>query len=195
MPIYLENLGNGTLGARARRNMSWPKVAIFPDGGKMDVADLSEAREAMGAGARVVEKAAARGRGASTERARVSTSTPARGSGTKEKKAAKKEYAFVPREPGSPVSYMQGKTIGCSIGGMSAYCTPLEGESHAAALTRMGLDFNKANAVIDELIRLDIARVYPGRKPNEPEALQSQAILTQLGGVACGVRKNPRHRF
>lgn len=192
MPIYLENLGNGTLGARARRNMSFRYGPYEVD----TLAELKALQAEFPEYSRAAGKsAAARGRGASTERARVSTSTPARGSGTKEKKAAKKEYAFVPREPGSPVSYMQGKTIGCSIGGMSAYCTPLEGESHAAALTRMGLDFNKANAVIDELIRLDIARVYPGRKPNEPEALQSQAILTQLGGVACGVRKNPRHRF
>lgn len=190
MPIFLERRANNTLGVRARNNMAWPKIAIFPGGGQMDVADFAEAQQAMAAGARVIERTGGTRKGpmkfsASAEGRR--SSEPAR------KAPARKPREFALKEAGEPVSYSQGKVIGCSIGGMEAYCTPMQGESHAEALTRLGLDYNKAHAVLNALTEAGLKRPFPGLKPTEPDAIRAQQILTEIGGITCRIQRNPRH--
>ena len=85
------------------------------------------------------------------------------------------------------VSYRQGLTIGCSIGGMEAYCKPQPNESHAQALTRGGLTRGKASMVIQALIDAGVAQSFYGRDPRSPEARKAQKILTEVGGFTCRI--------
>ena len=86
------------------------------------------------------------------------------------------------------------RAIGFSIGGFGAgYCQPRPQESHLSALMRMGLDYNKAGAVLDAMSAAGVLRAIPGRKPFEPEARVAQRILAEVGGISCAVM-NPRRR-
>lgn len=87
--------------------------------------------------------------------------------------------------PDAAVQYWQGRQIGCSIGGMAAYCRPRENESHAEALTRGGLTQNRALEVVKMLKDEGIMTTYFGRDPNSPEARRAQQILAEVGEFVC----------
>jgi hypothetical protein len=89
------------------------------------------------------------------------------------------------KDEAAEVTYQQGRFIGTAIGGMAAYCTPLEGESHAQALTRGGLNRGRASRVIAALMDEGLGALPGTRKPNSPEALRAQQILTEVGQFVC----------
>ncbi len=89
------------------------------------------------------------------------------------------------KDEAAAVTYQQGRLIGTAIGGMAAYCTPLEGESHAEALTRGGLNRGSASRVIAALMDEGLGSPAGTRKPNSPEALLAQRILTEVGQFVC----------
>jgi hypothetical protein len=93
---------------------------------------------------------------------------------------------------GGKVSYMRGKMISLSVGGMSNFCPSRasERETAADALTRMGLTDDRAAAVLDAMQK---AGVYgPNMKPeHQAKARKASEILTMVGGISCAM-KNPR---
>lgn len=184
MPIYLQSVKRNP---RARRNMAFPKIVTLPSGMSVQVDDMAEllaltgghAPASSGGSAAAPSDDRSSGGGRSSSR-RSSSSGGGRGRGSR------KARTFEPRPDGTPVSYSQGRLIGNSVGGMVNYCQPQEGESHGDALTRMGLDFNKASEVITQLMEAGVHRSWGGQPTGL--ALIAQRILTEVGGITCSTK-------
>jgi hypothetical protein len=97
-----------------------------------------------------------------------------------------------PHNVAEPVSYNQGRAIGAAIGGMAATCgnpdlekAVREGKlSHADVLTQMGLNRGTASVVLQGLSELGLLTPNFGPE-NKAKAEKAQAVLFQVGGVAC----------
>ena len=116
--------------------------------------------------------------------------------------AAKRQFTVDPAKAGGPVSPGQGKMITRSIGGLKHLCG---GEAAAKAardgdlyssdiLTRMGLTYGTASAVISEMMQQDVGSFnLDESKPDQAaNAAKAREILFQIGGVTCPPRTNPR---
>jgi hypothetical protein len=94
-----------------------------------------------------------------------------------------------PREvldPTAPVSFGQGKSIGCSVGNMKAYCSTADQyRTHAQALTAMGLNRGTASLVISALIDADVFRPHRGIPWDPEKGKVAMTILDQIGGAVC----------
>ena len=113
------------------------------------------------------------------------------------KRAAPKKKAARQKVDPNVVSYKQGRVIGLSVGGRNAYCPQYHGTrvSHAVALTEMGLDRQRASAVIDEMVGAGVLRHHPGIETTPKQKSVAREILYRVGGVQCKVKNNPRRRF
>jgi hypothetical protein len=196
MPHYLKIVRRGHSNPRARRNM-----AVTFDGKTFtdmkELADYKKAKDAADFKPVTFDGIPFDNKTDLDNYKKVTGQMDAPRKGTAPKKGGGgKKYVHKARPAGTPVSYNQGKTIGCSVGGMAAYCPQFQGAgmTHGAALTELGLDFNTASQVMETLIAEGVKRGFPGRQPDEPEALLAQQILTKVGGVTCGVKSNPRQR-
>lgn len=95
-----------------------------------------------------------------------------------------------PKNPEGPVSYMQGKVIALSCGGLSQICPTFRqrqaaGErlSSAQVLTEMGLNAGKASKIIDILYKAG----FDGGPQEDEMAKLAQKVLFKIGGIACPI--------
>jgi len=92
------------------------------------------------------------------------------------------------KNPLGPVSYIQGKMIGLSVGRMKAYCPAAEQlESHGATLTAMGLRYGTASDVLTALEAGGVLREHRGVPFSKAHAEKAVAILQRVGGISCKV--------
>ena len=106
---------------------------------------------------------------------------------SKPKSSEDREYSV---NEGGKVSYMRGKMISLSVGGMSNFCPSRasDRETAADALTRMGLTDDRAAAVLSAMEK---AGVYGPNLKDPAKAAKAAEILSSVGGISCSL-KNPR---
>ncbi len=94
---------------------------------------------------------------------------------------------------GGGITFKQAKVIGMSVGNMKSYCPSVEGlASHQEALQALGLGREQASAVIDALVKADVARFHRGMPWTAKSGAKAAQILSSVGGITCSVKKNPR---
>lgn len=131
---------------RARRNMAYPKLAVFPDGTTMEVDDAEEAADARARGANIRSMASA-GRAAPATPARRATPTrtvPARGTPQRARGGRGRRGPVDPDKMKGPMTYNQADKLKNKMGGINALCPGVSAAAQRVGAKLSAFDFLRA---------------------------------------------------
>lgn len=194
---------------RARRNMAYPKLAVFPDGTTMEVDDAEEAADARARGANIRSMSSADGKGTGTRRKRSRRQAEPDDEPPRSRRGrgrGRGEYS-PPENPDAPISFGQATLIGAAGGGFAAICPQVEAMRQEEGVkvswkqffdvVAPGMTAGVAHEILNALSSegLIVGRFPKSRTPEDRrKAARAREIIASFG-LTCPVTfDNPSRR-